>query len=210
MINSTFSGLFAVLFACFVIFIVIVFKGFRDSFAEGKKSSPAVRFGVIAQSLSYAIAWLLRRQRVNPFGGPALWPDLLIAAVSLALAVGAVALAVAAKKRLGKQWALAARLIEGHRLVTDGPFGRVRHPLYLAMGLLLLAAVLGLSSGLGAEVALPFFVVGTSLRVRAEERLLRAAFGRDFDDYRKRVPALFPRLRPGRNRPDHAESIGLN
>jgi protein-S-isoprenylcysteine O-methyltransferase Ste14 len=135
---------------------------------------------------------------VNPFGGPALWPDLLIAAVSLALAVGAVALAVASKKRLGRHWAMAARVMEGHRLVTDGPFGRVRHPLYAAMGLLLLAPVIGLGSWLGAAIALPLFAFGTFLRVRAEEIVLAAAFGPEFEEYRRRVPAFIPR--PGSQR----------
>jgi protein-S-isoprenylcysteine O-methyltransferase Ste14 len=32
------------------------------------------------------------------------------------------------------------------------------------------------------------------VRVRAEERLLRAEFGPEFDAYARRVPALVPRL----------------
>ncbi len=187
-------GLFAVLLSCFAVFIVTVFKGFTDSYAEGKKSSGAVRAGVIAQSLSYSLAWIFRRPRVNPFEGDALWPGVLIAAFSLALATGAIALAFASKKRLGRHWAMAARVVEGHRLVTDGPFGRVRHPLYLAMGLLLLSPVAGLSSWLGAGAALPLFAFGTYLRVRAEERVLGAAFGPEYEEYRRRVPAFIPRL----------------
>jgi protein-S-isoprenylcysteine O-methyltransferase Ste14 len=182
------------LFSCFVVFTVVVFKGFSDSYAEGKKSSRAVRVGVLAQASSYALAWLLKRPRVNPFGGEALWPEILIAAFSLASAAGAIALAMASKKWLGKHWAMAARVVEGHRLVTDGPFGRVRHPLYLAMGLLLLSLVAGLSSWLGAGGALPLFAFGTYLRVRAEEAVLGETFGPEFEDYRRRVPAFIPRF----------------
>ncbi len=182
------------LLICFALFIIVVFKGFTDSFAQGKKSSGAVRLGVIAQSLSYSLAWMLRRPRINPFGGGARWPVLLISAASLALAIGAIALAVASKKHLGRQWAMAARVIEGHRLVTDGPFGRVRHPLYLAMGMLLLSPVIALSSWLGAATALPLFAYGTYVRASAEEKVLGDAFGQAYEEYRRRVPAFLPRL----------------
>jgi protein-S-isoprenylcysteine O-methyltransferase Ste14 len=193
--NLIYYGLAGVLLSCFVVFIIVVFKGFTDSYAEGKKSSRAVRLGVIAQSLSFSLAWTFRRPRVDPFGGEGLWPDVLIAGVSLALAAGAIALAVASKRRLGTHWAMAARVVEGHRLVTDGPFGRVRHPLYLAMGLLLFAPLAGLSSWLGAAMSLPLFACGTFVRARAEEAVLGQAFGPEFEAYRRRVPAFFPRLR---------------
>jgi protein-S-isoprenylcysteine O-methyltransferase Ste14 len=184
----------ALLFSCFVVFVIAVFKGFTDSYAEGRKSSRAVRVGVLAQALSFALAWMLRRERINPFRVEALWSDLLIAALSLGLGVGAIALAVASKRRLGRHWAMAARVLDGHRLVKDGPFGRVRHPLYLAMGLLLLAPVAGLSSWLGAATSLPLFAYGTYLRARAEEKVLGTAFGPEYEEYRRRVPAFIPRL----------------
>lgn len=187
--------LFAALLASFAVFVLIVFKRPTGAVAGREKSRRPVRLGVILQSVSYMFAWTLRRPRVNPFGGDSIGPDILIALASLAFAFGAITLVVASKKRLGKQWALAARVIEGHRLVTDGPFGRIRHPLYLAMALLLIAPVVGLSSVLGAEIACPLFVIGTSLRIRAEEKLLAETFGPEFEEYRRRVPAYFPRLR---------------
>jgi protein-S-isoprenylcysteine O-methyltransferase Ste14 len=36
------------------------------------------------------------------------------------------------------------------------------------------------------------FAVGTWIRVRSEERLLRDAFGSDFEAYARNVPALIP------------------
>ena len=49
-----------------------------------------------------------------------------------------------------------------------------------------------------AAIAVAVFTLGTALRVRAEETLLRAAFGATFDAYAKRVPAVVPR--PGSQR----------
>jgi len=38
------------------------------------------------------------------------------------------------------------------------------------------------------------FLAGTAIRIRAEENLLRGAFGARFSDYARRVPAFFPRF----------------
>jgi protein-S-isoprenylcysteine O-methyltransferase Ste14 len=38
------------------------------------------------------------------------------------------------------------------------------------------------------------FLVGSEVRIRSEERLLREAFGLQFADYARRVPAFFPRI----------------
>jgi protein-S-isoprenylcysteine O-methyltransferase Ste14 len=43
-------------------------------------------------------------------------------------------------------------------------------------------------------VGTAFFAIGTTIRIRTEEKLLRAAFGKQFDEYVQRVPAFFPRL----------------
>jgi protein-S-isoprenylcysteine O-methyltransferase Ste14 len=196
---SAFSLIYQLLFwalmALFVVFMVIVFKSPGRVEGKPEKSAGPVRTGVILQSVSFMVAWTLRRPRVDPFSGPALWPDLVIALISLSAGLGAVALCRAAKKHLGRQWALAARIVEGHRLVTDGPFGSGRHPVYLAMGILLLAPVIGLSSGLGTVASLSLFAAGTWLRVRAEESVLAETFGAEYEAYRKHVPALVPRLR---------------
>jgi hypothetical protein len=61
----------------------------------------------------------------------------------VALATGSVLLVLWAVRTLGKpKWALAACLVEGHQLVTSGPYRRVRNPIYAAMlGMLVSTAV---------------------------------------------------------------------
>jgi protein-S-isoprenylcysteine O-methyltransferase Ste14 len=62
------------------------------------------------------------------------------------------------------------------------------------MFLNLLATALTFSTlpAIGAGVVV--FVIGTEIRIRSEEKLLREAFGPQFEEYERRVPALFPRL----------------
>ncbi len=63
------------------------------------------------------------------------------------------------------------------------------------MGILQLAAVIGLASPIGAALTAGLFGWGTALRIRAEDRLLAETFGREFEEYRRRVPAFFPRFK---------------
>jgi protein-S-isoprenylcysteine O-methyltransferase Ste14 len=117
-----------------------------------------------------------------------------LAAVTIVIAVASVWLCFESARTLGKQWALAARVIEGHELITSGPYARVRNPIYFAMFGMLLATGLALSRWPAVGVAILVFVLGTEIRIRSEERLLREAFEVQFDNYARKVPAIFPRI----------------
>ena len=111
---------------------------------------------------------------------------------TVALAVASVWLVASAVRTLGKQWALAARLVEGHKLITERPYGFVRNPIYTGMLGMLVATGLAMEHWIALDVAVVLFAVGLVIRVRSEEKLLRAAFGEEFEDYAKRVPAVLP------------------
>lgn len=92
-------------------------------------------------------------------------------------------------------------LPQARGLVTGGPYALSRNPLYLGEILSSWAVFLPILGWAGA-VALAVNVALQLYRIRAEERVLAAGFGRAYDDYRKRVPRLVPRpwrlLRPAR------------
>ena len=115
-----------------------------------------------------------------------------LAGLTVALAVASAWLVNAAARHLGKQWALAARLIEGHTLIQDGPYRFVRNPIYAGMLGLLLATGLAVTERIPLLLAMMLFIAGTYIRVRSEERLLRQAFGSEFEEYARKVPALIP------------------
>ena len=97
-----------------------------------------------------------------------------------------------AARTLGKQWALAARLVEGHELIQDGPYRFVRNPIYTGMFGMLIATGLAVTTWPLLLVATILFALGTYVRVRIEEKLLRQAFGERFEQYARKVPALIP------------------
>jgi hypothetical protein len=111
---------------------------------------------------------------------------------------GGLGLALAGRLALGSAYrpssTVGVRLAPGQRLVTEGPYRFVRHPMYSG---LVLAAVgaLGLYrtwTTLLLVAQLPVLAV----RARREDQALEAEFGAEWRAYRDRVPAWSPRLGP--------------
>jgi protein-S-isoprenylcysteine O-methyltransferase Ste14 len=159
--------------------------------APERRRDRASFLGIVLQGLAYAMVWSIRRPYFSPFLPI---PRALEIVLALALAAGSVWAVLAAVRALGKQWSFAARLVEEHKLVTEGPYALVRNPIYTGMLGMLVATGLALSRPAGLVVALVLFGVGTFVRVRSEEKLLREAFGAQFEVYARRVPAVFPRF----------------
>lgn len=120
--------------------------------------------------------------------------DVTLAALVVAIAVASEWFCFDAARTLGKQWALVARVIPGHELIQQGPYAVVRNPIYLAMLGNLLATGLAVSRWEALIAGMVVFAIGTEVRIRSEEKLLREAFGSQFEDYARRVPAFFPRV----------------
>ncbi len=80
----------------------------------------------------------------------------------------------------------------GHRVVTDGPYRIVRHPMYAGAVLWLLGMPLLLGSWWGVA-AVPFMTAGLALRALGEERLLR----RELTGYEEYARKVRFRLIPG-------------
>ena len=80
---------------------------------------------------------------------------------------------------------------EARRLVTGGPYGWSRHPVYLgeittAIGINLATA------GWPGALALVYFLICQFLRMRWEEGVLTRAFPDDYPAYARRVPRYLP------------------
>ncbi len=168
-----------------------MFFGRSGPGTERRLQDSSSRPGIALQALSVLIVWLWRRPLFDPLG-PVVFP-----VTAVILAAGSVWLSWTALKALGNQWSLVAGVTADHRLIQEGPYAVVRHPLYTCFFGLTLATALVWTEPAGLVVAVILFWVGVSIRVRSEEKILRAAFGREFEDYVRRVPAFFPLHIPG-------------
>lgn len=150
--------------------------------------------GMVLQAVAYFAIWdfpfLLHRG--SPIASEPEWLAWTTALLAIGIAAFSAWLVNAAARRLGKQWSLAARIVEDHNLIEDGPYRFVRNPIYTGMFGLLVATGLVVSPWLPLLGACAVFLAGTLIRVRIEERLLRETFGSRFNDYARRVKALFP------------------
>jgi protein-S-isoprenylcysteine O-methyltransferase Ste14 len=96
-------------------------------------------------------------------------------------------LAVLILKRLGRSFSIMA---EARRLVTDGPYRFIRHPLYAAELIATLGAFLQFASVEAALLVLAQFTFQV-MRMRNEETVLRRTFP-DYAAYMARTSRLIP------------------
>jgi len=89
-----------------------------------------------------------------------------------------------------------AQLYADHKLVTNGPFAIVRHPMYVGLILAALGSLLIYLTW--TTLAFVVFVPFVLLRARREEQVLAVEFGPEWQQYCKNVPAFLPRLRRNR------------
>jgi protein-S-isoprenylcysteine O-methyltransferase Ste14 len=86
------------------------------------------------------------------------------------------------------------RVAETHKpesVVSDGIYSHIRHPQYFGAILAHLGITLLLSS-LYSLIYTPFVILYNYLVARKEEKELAREFGKQYEDYRKRVPMLRP------------------
>lgn len=148
--------------------------------------------GLLLQCAAYLLCFAFPRVYFSPLLPRLAGSEPILAALVIILTLASVWFCFAAARALGKQWALMARVIEGHELIRGGPYAVVRNPIYLAMLGMLLATGFAVSRWETIVAATVVFIAGTIIRIRAEEKLLRAAFGGKFDDYARAVPAFLP------------------
>ena len=94
---------------------------------------------------------------------------------------------------LGYRFSGLVAIQSGHTLVTSGVYGVIRHPSYLGLLVSSFGWALAFRSGVG--ILLTALLIPTLVaRIHAEERLLRAHFGDEYNAYCARTSRLLPGL----------------
>jgi protein-S-isoprenylcysteine O-methyltransferase Ste14 len=166
----------------------------RPPKAPEAKRDRRASLGIVLQMCAYFLVWFQPPHRpfLPPVAALSGVVGIAFCVLTISIAAGSGWLLKSAVRTLGKQWAVPARLIEGHKLITEGPYAYVRNPIYTGMYGMLIATGLAMEHWIALIAAVVIFAVGMVIRVRSEEELLRAAFGEEFDEYAKRVPAVLP------------------
>ena len=145
-----------------------------------------VAFGLIGLLDAYLPAytdrkefWILDRDAIR-------WLGVVLFAAGGALRIWPVFV-------LGHRFSGLVAIQPGHRLVTTGLYGAIRHPSYLGLLVNSLGWTLAFRSGVGVLLA-ALLIPPLLARIRAEERLMRSHFGDEYDVYCRRTSRLIPGL----------------
>jgi protein-S-isoprenylcysteine O-methyltransferase Ste14 len=124
-----------------------------------------------------------------------LWSGLPIMNVSGAtICVSGTMVSIWARRMLAGNWSASVTYKEKHELVTKGPYGFVRHPIYSGLTLMMLGTVLVLGR-LDSLFGLLMRFISYFFKIRKEETLLLEHFPEEYSRYRARTGSLVPILK---------------
>lgn len=175
---------------------VLVALGVASLFVGGN-ISPGVRedrgnrwviaaFTILSLISAYAAPWADKAGFWIIDGDLARW-------LGVALLAGGGALRLWPVAVLGHRFSGLVAIQPEHRLVTNGVYGVIRHPSYLGLLVSALEWGLAFNSWLGVWIGL-LNIAPLVARMNAEERLLAAHFGAEYDAYRAKSWRLIPGL----------------
>lgn len=95
---------------------------------------------------------------------------------------------------LGESWSVTLELNQNHRLITEGVYRVVRHPMYASFFLMALGQGLLLNNWLAGWAALAAVSLMYVVRVPREERMMLEAFGEEYRSYALRTGGVIPRI----------------
>lgn len=95
---------------------------------------------------------------------------------------------------LGRNWTPTLGIREEHRLMTEGVYKYIRHPMYAAHWLWAIAQVLMLHNWIAGYSFLIVVVPHYLMRVNNEEQMMLEQFGEEYRAYMERTRRIIPRL----------------
>lgn len=97
-------------------------------------------------------------------------------------------------KYLSNNWSVSLEIRKDHKLVEDGIYKYIRHPMYTSFWLWSVAQMLLMPNWVAATSGLISVAWLYFSRVKNEEAMMRAQFGQAYDAYCKRTSRLFPKF----------------
>ena len=148
----------------------------------------------ILHVLAMLLAWgLIFKDAFRP--GPLNW--LFIARTpavqwtGVAITAIGIAVAIAARVRLGGNWSGSVAVKQDHELIQTGMYAWVRHPIY--SGLVLAAFGSAIYVGrVGCLLGMAVVVIAFRAKSLLEESFMEREFGERYSEYKQRVKALIP------------------
>jgi protein-S-isoprenylcysteine O-methyltransferase Ste14 len=166
----------------------------KDSVAKSLKTSEddkgTSRFIQVVAALYVVV--LLLTSLLNQFQIGIVEPHLVFTAIGVVLMAVGVVIRVVAMRTLGKFFTRTLQIREGHHVVSDGIYRRVRHPGYLGDILFFVGSGIATSNVISTLLILGMFLSAYARRIAVEEWMLTNQLGKEYSDYRARTWKLIP------------------
>jgi protein-S-isoprenylcysteine O-methyltransferase Ste14 len=96
-----------------------------------------------------------------------------------------------ARAKLGRNWSGDVRIIPDQKLVQDGPYKIVRHPIYAGLFLATFGTAIVLLNATGGLLFI-ICVIAFIVKSKKEEILMIQKFGTEYEQYKEHVKMLVP------------------
>ncbi len=116
-----------------------------------------------------------------------------LAVVGVALTWIGIAIALWARRHLGRFWSAAVTLKEDHELIRTGPYAYFRHPIYSGIDLAAVGGAAAIDQWRCVAGA-GLIVLCYWIKARKEESMLAAQFGEAFKEHCRHTGFLLPKF----------------
>ena len=184
-----YSYLFIVMWVSFMLYWQIAALGAKTTQRLEPASSRALRLLLFA----CAIMILIANHLPLPWLYYPLYPQSLIAFwIGAAITLAGLLFCVWARLHLGANWSRSVTVKQNHELITSGPYGIVRHPIYTGLLTGFIGSAIAIAQVRGV-IAFVLILIPLYFKWRLEEQWMREQFGDSYTEYSRRVPAVVPR-----------------
>ena len=174
----------------FVVFILTELLMRRGGEAKSLESTPEDRASTRLIGISYAGAVALIV--VTSVTNAGAFTNIVVGLVGVALMLLGLGLRFWSMGVLGRYYSRTLRVVDGQRVVREGPYRLVRHPGYLSSLCIWVGSALGFQN----LILICTFSVGFAAvyvyRIRVEEKMLSNEFGIEYADYVAKSWKLIP------------------
>ncbi len=112
--------------------------------------------------------------------------------LGLLAAIAALVMFRLTHKALGRNWSVSLDVRENHKLISDGVYRHLRHPMYTAFWLWAVAQALLLPNWVAGCAGLVGFGILFFGRIAKEEELMLESFGGEYREYVSRTSRIIP------------------
>lgn len=183
---------FAICMGSWIVFAFGFFFLKRRVKQKEQRRDKLAMIGMLLEGAGFALVFSIRREMLSDIVPMSASVEIVLTILAGCLAIASLWLALSAVRTLGKQWDFKAQIIEGHELITSGPYRIVRHPIYSGLFGLLIITGYSMTQLWAYLIAIVLYIIGTILRTKVEEKLLIQHFGEKYENYKQKVSAIIP------------------